>query len=103
MSFNKIVKGDYGQVAQITFIDIDTDAAADISAYTTTIEMIFTSPTGAETAKTATFESDGTDGVIEYTIETGLFSSAGGWAVRGQVTSGSAKLSTIKHNFIVLG
>ena len=103
MSFDKIVKNDYGQVAQITFIDIDTDAAADISFYTTAIKMIFTSPTGAETAKTATFETDGSDGVIEYTIESGLLNASGEWAVRGQVQGAVTKLSTIKHYFLVLG
>lgn len=102
MSFNKIVVGDYGQVCQITVIDVDTRAAADISAYATTIQMIFTDPDGVETAKTAAFDTDGTDGVIAYTLEDGLIDAAGRWTVRGRVASASAVLTTEKHKFWVI-
>ena len=101
MSFENIVVGDFGQVAKVTFIDVDTDLAADISGYSSTIEMVFTDPTGTETAKTATFDTDGTDGVIKYTIESDLIDKAGDWRVRGRVQGGSSKLSTITHKFYV--
>ena len=71
MSFKNIVVGDFGQVAQLTINDVDTGAAADISSYSSTIQMIFTDPSGTETAKTATFVTDGSDGLIKYTIESG--------------------------------
>lgn len=102
MSFEKIVKGDYGQVAKITFIDIDTKEAADISSYATTIQMVFADPSGNETAKTATFDTDGTDGVIKYTIESTLFDEGGIWTVRGRVQSAITKLTTVKHTFQVM-
>ncbi len=101
MSLLDIISGDYGQVIELTFIDVDTDAAADISSYSTAIKMVFTSPTGVETEKTATFKTDGSDGIIKYTTETGLL-TAGWWYVRGQVQGGSAKLTTTKHKFKVL-
>lgn len=102
MSFDKIVAGDYGQTAQITIIDVDTGSAADISGYASTIQMIFTDPGGTETAKTATFATDGTDGVIEYTTEDGLFDEAGWWQVRGRVQGASSKLTSEQHSFQVL-
>ncbi len=102
MSFDGIVNGDYGQIAKLTFIDVDTDAAADISTYSTTIQMIFTDPSGNETTVTATFDSDGTDGIIQYTTITGLFDEAGNWRVRGKVTSGSAVLTSEQHEFYIL-
>ena len=102
MSFDNIVAGDSGQVAKLTFIDVDTDAAADISSYASTIQMIFTDPSGNTTAKTATFDTDGTDGVIKYTIESSLFDEAGTWKVRGRVQGGSTKLTTVEHRFLVL-
>lgn len=102
MSFDIIVASDYGQIAKITFIDVDTDAAADISSYSSTISMIFTSPSGTSTTKTATFDSDGTDGVIKYTIEQSFLTTAGNWKVRGRVASGSAVLTTEQHTFRVL-
>lgn len=100
MSLSNIIAGDYGQVIELTFIDVDTSAATDISAYSSTIQMVFISPTGTETAKTATFKTDGSDGIIQYTTEDG-FLTAGNWKVRGKVASGSAVLSTVNHKFTV--
>ena len=101
MSFDSIVVGDYGQVAKITFIDVDTDAAADISSYNSTQSMIFYDPTGTASTVTAAFDTDGSDGVIKYTIESGLFDVAGLWQVRGKVTSVQATLSTVRIGFTV--
>jgi hypothetical protein len=100
MSLDKIIAGDYGQVIELTFNDVDTDAAADISSYSTTISMIFTNPAGAATTKTATFKTDGTDGVIQYTVESS-FLTAGSWSVRGRVAAGAAQLSTEEYAFKV--
>ncbi len=102
MSFDYIVVDDYGQVAKLTFIDVDTDAAADVSTYSTTIEMIFTDPSGTETAKTAAFDSDGTDGIIKYTVDASFIDAAGSWRVRGRVKSANATLTTEEHYFNVL-
>ena len=101
MSFKNIVVGDFGQTAQLTIIDVDTGEAADISGYATTIQMIFTNPSGTEIPKTATFVTDGTDGKIKYTIEDGLFSVAGIWSVRGRVQGASGKLTSVIHRFNV--
>ena len=105
MSLQYIVKDDYGQDIELTFIDVDTDSAADISSYSTTIQMIFTKPdgtSGASETKTATFKTDGTDGVITYTVESSFLDTAGQWQVRGQVKSASATLTTVQHSFEVL-
>lgn len=102
MSFDNIISGDYGQIAILTILDTDTDSAADISGYSSSIQMIFTSPAGVETAKTATFVTDGTDGQIKYTIESGLLNAAGKWQVRGRVQSASAKLTSTILYFTVL-
>lgn len=102
MSFDNIVVGDYGQVAKLTFIDVDTNAAADISSFATAQQMIFTDPSGTVTAKAAAFDTDGIDGVIKYTIESGLFNAAGFWRVRGRATSGTAELTTVEYSFEVL-
>lgn len=102
MSLDSIVKNDYGQVIELTFIDVDTNAAADISGYNSTIQMIFIDPDGVSTTKTADFKTDGTDGVIDYTVESGLFDQAGRWQVRGRVASGSATLTTEQKGFWIL-
>lgn len=100
MSLLHIYAGDYGQTIELTFIDVDTSAAADISGYNATIEMVFVSPAGTETAKTATFKTDGTDGVIQYTVEED-FLTEGSWYVRGRVANASATLTTQNYNFLV--
>jgi hypothetical protein len=100
MSVLKVISGDYGQIIELTFVDVDTDTAANISSYTSTISMIFKSPAGVETTKTATFKTDGTDGIIRYTTET-AFLTAGEWKVRGRVASGTARLTTMWHQFRV--
>ena len=102
MSLDNIVVDDYGQVVKLTFNDTDTGAAADISTYSSTIQMIFTDPSGNSTTKTATFDTDGTDGVIKYTTETGLIDETGYWTVRGRVQSGTAVLTTTPVTFEVL-
>lgn len=101
MSFKNIVVGDFGGVAQLTILDTDTGAAADISSYSTTIQMIFTNPSGTEIPKTATFVTDGTDGKIKYTIENNLFTVAGIWSVRGRVAGASSRLTSVIHRFNV--
>ncbi len=103
MSFDSIIEGDYGQIMELTYIDVDTDAAADISTYDDTITMIFTEvDSGMTTAKTATFVTDGTDGKIKWTTENG-FLTAGRWQVRGQVIeTATAVLSTELIDFRIL-
>jgi hypothetical protein len=102
MSFKDIIVGDYGQVMKLTVIDVDTDAAADISDYSSTIQMIFTDPSGNQTTKTASFSSGGTDGVIQYTIESDLIDEAGKWKVRARVQGTGKKLTSTEHVFEVL-
>lgn len=102
MSFDNIVAGDYGQIATITVIDTDTKIAADISGYTTSLKMVFTSPSGIETEKPATFLTDGTDGVIKYTIENDILDTPGLWQVRAVVASSSSQLSSQTTKFKVL-
>jgi hypothetical protein len=101
MSLKAIVAGDYGQRIRLTFVDVDTDAAADISAYSSVIEMIFTKPNGESVTKTASFVGDGSDGRIEYTLEAG-FLTAGVWRVRGRVQSGAAQLTSERISFEVI-
>jgi hypothetical protein len=102
MSLEKLIAADYGQPIELTFIDVDTDAAADISGYTTTIQMVFTDQDGTVTAKTETFKTDGSDGIIEYTVEN-AYLTEGSWKVRGRVKAGNATLSTEEYSFKVYG
>ena len=101
MSFDNIYLDDGGQECKLTFIDTDTDAAADISGYTDSQLMIFTDPAGTETSETAAFDTDGSDGIITFTPGDGYFDTAGDWFVRGRVTTTTATLSTQNFSFKV--
>ena len=66
-----------------------------------TILHKLTDPAGTATAKTATFVTDGSDGLIKYTIEDDLIDAAGHWTVRGRVQGASTKLTSVVHTFKV--
>lgn len=100
MSLKILIAGDHGQPLELTFLDVDTEQAADLSAYTASQKMIFTKPDGTEVEKTASFKTDGSDGILTYTVEAG-FLTAGTWLVKGRVTSASAQLTTERHSFRV--
>jgi len=101
MSLENIVAGDYGQTIQLTILDVDTDAAADVSGYTTSQQIILRDPDGNEAAKTASFADDGSDGVVEYTLIADDINEKGHWGARARVTSASAELTSVWHYFIV--
>ena len=105
MSWNGIVVGDFGQVGKLTFIDTDNNTADDISSYSDTIQMIIKDPSGNEQTVTAAFDSDGTDGIIAYTIaSSSIFDESGYWHVRGRVlqAGSAAELTTAWHRFTVI-
>lgn len=94
MSLNYIVEDDYGQVITLTVLDTDTNSAADISGYATTIQIQLKDPSGNIAAKTATYFTDGSDGIILYTLADGDIDEAGRWYIRAKVTAASAVLSS---------
>lgn len=101
MSLDLIYEGDYGQPIEMTIKDVDTGQAADISGYSSLQELVFTKPDGSVVAKTAEFVTDGTDGKIDYTTESG-FLTEGFWEVVGRVAAGAAVLTSEVHRFKVL-
>lgn len=102
MSLEDIIAGDYGQTIQLTVLDVDTNAAADLSGYTTSQLIILRDPDGNEASKTAAFTTDGSDGVVEYTLVEDDIDEEGNWRARVQVTSATAKLTSLWSPFTVL-
>ena len=104
MSLDDIVAGDYGQVMELTVTDTDADAdaAADVSSYTTSQEIILTDPDGNAATETAAFDSDGSDGLVTYTVADGDIDEAGYWKIRVVLTSAAAVLSTVEETFLVV-
>lgn len=82
---------DYGWVGKLALKQ--DGAAVDISSYTTR-QFIFKSPSGVKTTKTATFDTDGTDGVLKYMVEAGLINEVGDWWVQARIAKTGAELTS---------
>jgi hypothetical protein len=100
MSLKKMVAGDYGHVMDLTVYDVDTEAAADVSSYTT-IQVEFKDPGGTVTTKDAAFATDGSDGVVRYTTASGDIHVAGEWAARVKLSKSGAVLRSVWEEFTV--
>ena len=101
MSLDAINANDYGYTLTLTVIDTDTDSAADVSAYTTSQELVLKDPDDNEATVTASFDTDGSDGVVTYTVADGDIDEAGVWHVRVKLTSGTSVLRSEWKSFTV--
>ena len=79
MSLKGLTKNDYGTVIEVEVQE--DDAAANISQFTT-LEIIFLPPNGTLKTRTAAFQTDGSDGIIEYTLVANDIDQAGEWQLQ---------------------
>ena len=96
--WSEITSGDFGWVGKLRMVQDGT--AVDISAYTTR-QFIFKSPIGAVTTKTATFDDDGTDGILKYTVADGDIDRAGSWRVQARIAKTGVELTSDPLHFQV--
>ena len=99
MAWENIHVDDFGWVGNLT---IKQDGVAvDVSSYTT-LQFVFESPSGVDSTETAAFDSDGTDGVITYTVQDGDIDEVGIWKVSARVAKTGAELTSDPLLFEVL-
>lgn len=79
---DKIFVGDVGTIFRGTFKEDGT--AIDISTATTR-QIIFEKPDGLKVTKTATFFSDGTDGILQYVSVANDINIGGDWRLQGYI------------------
>ena len=93
---------DIGTAFQVTIKDCVSGTATtlDISSASTT-ELILKSPSGVSKTKTATFATDGTDGVIEYVTVDGDLDEIGTWRLQAKIVIGSSTWRTDVGTFRV--
>ena len=82
-----IHQDDIGTEIKVQFVDC-SEVPIDISL-ASTIQIVLKKPSGASLTKNATFLTDGTDGIIYYTIIAGDLDEVGTWKIQGIVTIGS--------------
>jgi len=85
MSLTHLTKNDYGTVIEVEVQEDNPTtglpAAANISLFTT-LEMIFQAPDGTLKTRVAGFQTDGSDGIIEYTLVVGDLDQVGEWQLQ---------------------
>lgn len=81
-----IHQNDIGTQIKVCIKDCDS-VVIDISLASTK-QILLKKPSGTTLTKTANFVTDGTDGLIYYSVESGDLSEVGTWKIQGIVTIG---------------
>jgi hypothetical protein len=90
---------DIGTVFEVAITD-DNDDVIDISS--ASVKLIrFEKPDGTKIVRDATFNNDGSDGIITYTTVEGDIDLIGDWQVQGYAEITSGKFSSMKKRFRV--
>jgi len=94
--------GDYGTIFEVTLIDPNTSSADDVSSANNK-EFLFRNPAGTLTTVSGTFKTDGSDGIIQYTVLDGdsIIESTGPWSLQIRITSTAGQWTSEKENFTV--
>ncbi len=93
-----VQQNDVGTDIKLTFVE--DDSAVDISAASVKSIMV-EKPSGTVDTHTAAFFTDGTDGIIIYTIVDGDIDEVGSYSMQGLFTSPSGTWYTDIHKFRV--
>lgn len=98
MASGEIHKNDIGTEFRCTMKD--GSSIVDVSTASTK-QLIFVKPSGEKLTKTATFYTDGTDGIISYVTVSGDLNECGLWAIQGFVIIGTGEYHSDIRNFKV--
>jgi len=98
MGWTDINAGDYGWIGKLRIVE--DGGPVDLTAFTTR-QMIFRTPDGATLTKTASFDTNGVDGVLRYEVLTGDIATPGRWLVQARVSRTGAQITTEAHAFDV--
>ena len=98
MAANEVRVGDIGTRFKVTL----KDGASVVSiSSATTKQIILKKPDGTKLTKSATFSSDGTDGIMYYDTVSGDLDVAGVWKLQGKVVISAGTFSTDIYSFKV--
>ena len=91
--------GDIGTIFRLTIVDEDGDAI-DVSGATTK-KIYFEKPDRTKIVRTATFYTDGSDGIIQYAVVDGDLNKSGDWQVQGWVDLADGEFFSALGEFTV--
>lgn len=93
--------GDVGTVFRLTIVE--TDGVTPIPIQTATIKnILFKKSNGTKVTKSATFVTDGSDGLIQYIGLAGDIDVSGPWWMQGYIEMPSGKFYSSEVPFTVL-
>ena len=98
MALTDFIEQDFGDIIRITVTE--DDSAHNISSYTT-LQIILKAPDGRKISRTASFFTDGTDGIIECTLADGDFDQDGDWRLQARVAKTGVDICTESVTFSV--
>ena len=98
MAINEIHQNDIGTNFTVTMKD--GSAVVDISSATTK-NIIFTKPGGTNVTKTMSFVTDGSNGQLVYSIESGVLDTVGQWQYQIYLVFSSGSFYSDIGEFIV--
>lgn len=107
MSLKDLVRGTYGIIFRITVKYWDDDAEAyaakDLSSYTDITAVLVAPIAGASDPIDCEFETDGTDGIVRFTLEDGDLDEAGEWQLQLFLSEDvtPAEVPTVAITFLV--
>ena len=91
--------GDIGTLIEVTLYDCGTPVNLTGA---TTKEIILLKPSGTKVTKTASFKTDGTDGIIQYIAVANDFDESGPWKIQGHVVLPTGEWRSDTGKFKVL-
>lgn len=97
---NNIHVGDIGTLFKVRIIDDVLGTPIDISAATTK-KIIFVKSNKSRLSVDADFTTDGTDGYIEYSTQSGDLDQAGSWRIQGKTIGSTYTNSSEIDSFLV--
>jgi len=83
----EIHQNDIGTVFKVT-VQNGSGTAVDVSGATTK-QLIFRKPDGTNDTQSATFFTDGTDGILTYTTISGDIDTIGAWQIQANLVLAS--------------
>lgn len=92
---------DVGTIVRPRIVDCQTGDPVDIST-ATTLQITFTKPDKTIMVRTAVFTTDGTDGKMQYVIQSGDLDQMGFWEYQGKVILPSGTWHASIEEFKVL-
>lgn len=96
---SEIHVGDIGTIFRVTIKD--DGVVVNVSSVDSKV-IYLQKPDGTTLTKTASYYTDGTDGIIQYVTESGDLDQAGTWQIQAKIDFGTDVFSTDIQKFKVI-